>query len=61
MIYLLIWPVTLGRCRHAVFTRHFGDDPPDCGKQCDVCLNAKQVEKLIAGYFRVSRICAARV
>ncbi|XP_037070609.1 ATP-dependent DNA helicase Q5-like [Pollicipes pollicipes] len=40
------------RCRHAVFTRHFGDDPPDCGRQCDVCRHPKLVEKLIGGYFR---------
>ncbi|XP_043218234.1 ATP-dependent DNA helicase Q5-like isoform X2 [Amphibalanus amphitrite] len=40
------------RCRHAVFARFFGDDPPACGKQCDVCLNPRQVERLIGGYFR---------
>ncbi len=33
------------RCRHAVFSAHFGDDPPKCGKRCDACKEPKKSEK----------------
>jgi ATP-dependent DNA helicase Q5 len=32
-------------CRHSVFSKYFGDDPPDCKKRCDTCKNVKAVEK----------------
>ena len=24
-------------CRHSVFSKHFGDSPPECKKRCDTC------------------------
>ena len=24
-------------CRHSVFSKHFGDAPPECKKRCDTC------------------------
>ncbi|XP_037931888.1 ATP-dependent DNA helicase Q5 [Teleopsis dalmanni] len=32
------------QCRHKLFSDYFGDPPPDCGKQCDVCKNPKKIE-----------------
>ncbi len=32
-------------CRHSVFSKYFGDSPPNCKKRCDVCKNVKAVEK----------------
>ncbi|KAK8391625.1 hypothetical protein O3P69_017276 [Scylla paramamosain] len=34
-------------CRHLAFTQHFGDDKPDCKKNCDYCTNRKVVEKRV--------------
>ena len=34
------------KCRHEVFSVHFGDEKPKC-QMCDVCTNRKRVEKLI--------------
>ncbi|KAG1698548.1 ATP-dependent DNA helicase Q5 [Nymphon striatum] len=34
-----------GVCRHKVFADYFGDEPPDCVKQCDYCSNPKAVDK----------------
>ena len=31
-------------CRHAVFSRFFGDSLPQCGARCDVCTDKKAVE-----------------
>ena len=31
-------------CRHAVFSRFFGDSLPQCGTRCDVCKHKKAVE-----------------
>ena len=30
-------------CRHAVFSRYFGDSQPVCGAKCDVCKNPGEV------------------
>ena len=32
-------------CRHSVFSKHFGDAPPECKKRCDTCKDVKAVEK----------------
>ena len=32
-------------CRHSVFSKHFGDAPPECRKRCDTCKDVKAVEK----------------
>lgn len=37
-------------CRHANFTKYFGDSLPDCNKMCDVCKNSKAVENKITGF-----------
>lgn len=37
-------------CRHAVFSRYFGDTPPRCGDKCDVCRSPKEVAKALAGF-----------
>jgi ATP-dependent DNA helicase Q5 len=34
-------------CRHAVFSKYFGDQPPKCDYQCDVCTDLKKVEKKV--------------
>ena len=41
------------RCRHAQFAAYFGDDPPSCVNQCDVCTNPTKASQLLAGYRRV--------
>jgi hypothetical protein len=33
------------RCRHGVFAKHFGDDPPKCERQCDVCKEPKALQQ----------------
>jgi len=38
-------------CRHAVFSRYFGDNIPRCEDRCDVCLDRKAVEKAVEGFF----------
>lgn len=34
-------------CRHRLFTDHFGDKPPPCKKNCDICKDKAAVEKLV--------------
>jgi len=38
------------RCRHAVFSRFFGDDIPQCVDRCDVCNDKKGVEKSLEDF-----------
>lgn len=40
------------RCRHRTFSDFFGDEPPLCNKQCDVCTDRKAVEKRLENYFK---------
>lgn len=35
------------RCRHAVFSKYFGDSPPLCKNKCDVCKNKDEVQARI--------------
>lgn len=35
------------RCRHAVFSKYFGDSPPPCKNRCDVCKNKDEVRARI--------------
>merc|ERR1712223_686102 len=37
-------------CRHAAFSKHFGDKAHDCKDKCDVCSDAKGVKKKVEGY-----------
>ncbi len=37
-------------CRHAVFSKYFGDKVPNCDKQCDVCFEPRAVEKRVQAY-----------
>ncbi|CAI9737365.1 ATP-dependent DNA helicase Q5-like [Octopus vulgaris] len=45
----------LPRCRHRVIAEYFGDEKPNCQKQCDYCKNAKyadkQVQNLLQGSY----------
>lgn len=34
-------------CRHKLFTDYFGEKPPKCIKQCDICVDKKAVEKMV--------------
>nr|XP_012221785.1 PREDICTED: ATP-dependent DNA helicase Q5-like [Linepithema humile] len=35
------------KCRHAVFSKYFGDSPPLCKTRCDVCKNKDEVQARI--------------
>uniref|UniRef100_A0A1A9URV8 ATP-dependent DNA helicase Q5 n=1 Tax=Glossina austeni TaxID=7395 RepID=A0A1A9URV8_GLOAU len=41
------------QCRHKLFSDYFGDPPPDCQKQCDVCKNPKKMEKALQTFQRL--------
>ncbi|XP_014783376.1 ATP-dependent DNA helicase Q5 [Octopus bimaculoides] len=45
----------LPRCRHRVIAEYFGDEKPNCQKQCDYCKNSryadKQVQNLLQGSY----------
>ncbi|XP_046466279.1 ATP-dependent DNA helicase Q5 [Neodiprion pinetum] len=45
---------TEAKCRHAVFSKHFGDKPPACVSQCDCCENRKIVEQRIDQFVNCS-------
>ncbi|XP_046754049.1 ATP-dependent DNA helicase Q5 [Diprion similis] len=45
---------TEAKCRHAVFSKHFGDKPPACVNQCDSCENRKTVEQRIDQFVNCS-------
>ncbi|KYN07822.1 ATP-dependent DNA helicase Q5 [Cyphomyrmex costatus] len=38
------------KCRHAVFSKYFGDSPPLCKNRCDVCKNKDEVQARIAQF-----------
>lgn len=38
------------KCRHAVFSKYFGDSPPPCKNRCDVCKNKDEVRARIAQF-----------
>ena len=38
------------QCRHAVFSRYFGDSIPTCVDKCDVCRSPKAVETALEQY-----------
>ena len=38
-------------CRHAVFSRYFGDSLPQCVDKCDVCKNLKEVKQAVESFF----------
>ncbi|KYN23424.1 PREDICTED: ATP-dependent DNA helicase Q5-like [Trachymyrmex cornetzi] len=38
------------KCRHAVFSKYFGDSPPSCKSRCDVCKNKDEVQARIAQF-----------
>lgn len=42
------------KCRHGVFSKYFGDGPPPCKNQCDVCKN-KDVVKARISQFEMCR------
>ncbi|XP_055907995.1 ATP-dependent DNA helicase Q5 [Eupeodes corollae] len=42
------------RCRHKLFSDYFGDPPPKCTNQCDVCKNPKNIEKALDTFHRLS-------
>ncbi|GJQ79773.1 RecQ5 [Trypoxylus dichotomus] len=37
-------------CRHMLFANHFGDPPPKCENNCDICVNKKEVENMINNF-----------
>ncbi|KAL6433294.1 hypothetical protein ACFW04_006468 [Cataglyphis niger] len=38
------------KCRHAVFSKYFGDSPPLCRNKCDICKNKDEVQARIAQF-----------
>ncbi|XP_011260917.1 ATP-dependent DNA helicase Q5 [Camponotus floridanus] len=38
------------KCRHAVFSKYFGDSPPPCRNRCDICKNKDEVQARIAEF-----------
>ncbi|XP_011167090.3 ATP-dependent DNA helicase Q5 isoform X2 [Solenopsis invicta] len=38
------------KCRHAVFSKYFGDSPPLCKNRCDVCKNKVEVQARITQF-----------
>ena len=38
------------KCRHAVFSKYFGDSPPSCKNRCDVCKNKDAVQGKISQF-----------
>ncbi|XP_026832447.1 ATP-dependent DNA helicase Q5 isoform X2 [Drosophila erecta] len=40
-------------CRHKLFSDFFGDPPPDCNGQCDVCKRPKKAEKTLEMFHRL--------
>ncbi|XP_012270976.1 ATP-dependent DNA helicase Q5 [Orussus abietinus] len=38
------------KCRHAVFSKYFGDSPPICKDKCDVCKDEQVVKNKIAEF-----------
>ncbi|XP_076617961.1 ATP-dependent DNA helicase Q5 isoform X2 [Colletes latitarsis] len=38
------------KCRHAVFSKYFGDSPPPCQNRCDVCENKDAVQSRISQF-----------
>ncbi|XP_050334127.1 uncharacterized protein LOC126761785 [Bactrocera neohumeralis] len=41
------------RCRHKLFSDYFGDPPPDCNGQCDVCKQPKKIEKALEMFHKL--------
>ncbi|XP_067612820.1 uncharacterized protein RecQ5 [Eurosta solidaginis] len=41
------------RCRHRLFSDYFGDPPPDCKNQCDVCKHPKKIEKALEMFHKL--------
>lgn len=37
-------------CRHRLFSNHFGDAPPTCANNCDICANKNEVEDMIHNF-----------
>lgn len=42
------------RCRHRVITEYFGDEKPNCQKNCDHCKNPRKVEQQVNDLLRGS-------
>nr|XP_014093989.1 uncharacterized protein LOC106620117 [Bactrocera oleae] len=40
-------------CRHKLFSDYFGDPPPDCNDQCDVCRHPKKIEKALEMFHKL--------
>ncbi|XP_017775468.1 PREDICTED: ATP-dependent DNA helicase Q5 isoform X1 [Nicrophorus vespilloides] len=38
---------TVLECRHKLFSKYFGDPPPNCMKNCDICTNRKVVADMV--------------
>ncbi|XP_017795054.1 PREDICTED: ATP-dependent DNA helicase Q5-like [Habropoda laboriosa] len=38
------------KCRHAVFSKYFGDSPPPCKDRCDVCKNKDVVQARVSQF-----------
>ncbi|XP_031841611.2 ATP-dependent DNA helicase Q5 [Nomia melanderi] len=38
------------KCRHAVFSKYFGDSPPPCKNRCDVCENKNAVQARLSQF-----------
>lgn len=45
-------------CRHLLFSKYFGDAPPDCTKRklCDVCKDPKKTAEKLEGFHKLSMV-----
>lgn len=50
VIIIYIFFISSYRCRHAVFSKYFGDSPPLCRNKCDICKNKDEVRARIAQF-----------
>lgn len=41
-------------CRHLLFSRYFGDEPPVCANKCDVCKDPKKAKKALEIFEQLS-------
>lgn len=41
-------------CRHLLFTKYFGDAPPECNSMCDVCANKKKCLEKVEAFQQVN-------
>lgn len=41
-------------CRHLLFTKYFGDEPPRCDSMCDVCTSKRKCEDKVEAFMQMN-------